>query len=149
MNFRSLISASSSNECNIILLIIYWLLYIDYLYILCYLHLQFWNMHSEAAAEGVLKKISSFTGTPVLGSLFYKVAILQDCNFTKKRLKHSCFPVKFEILKNTYLEEHLMWTTASVCWLLLLYWFLQFTSVHIYDAWGSFLWKKYFTEQNF
>ena len=149
MNFRSLISASSSNECNIILLIIYWLLYFDYLYILCYLHLQFWKMHSEAAAEGVLKKISNFTWTPVLESLFYKVASLQACNFTKKRLIQLFSSEIWEILKNTYLEEHLMWTAASVCWLLLLYWFLQFTSVHIYDALGSFLWKKYFTEQNF
>ena len=121
MNFRSLISASPSNECNIILLVIYWLLYFDYLYILCYLHLQFWKMHSEAAAEGVLKKISNFTGTPVLESLFYKVASLQACNFTKKRLIHSCFPVKFEkflripIWRNIWCERLLLCVDYFFC----------------------------------
>ena len=32
---------------------------------------------------------------PVLESLLDKVPILQACNFIKKRLQHSCFPVKF------------------------------------------------------
>ena len=43
--------------------------------------------------------------TPVLESLFIKVASLQPCDFIKKRLQHRCFPVKFAkfltpILKN-------------------------------------------------
>ena len=33
--------------------------------------------------------------TPVLESLFTKVAGLQGCNFIKKRLQHRRFPVKF------------------------------------------------------
>ena len=32
---------------------------------------------------------------PALESLLDKVPILQECNFIKKRLQHSCFPVKF------------------------------------------------------
>ena len=37
----------------------------------------------------------------------------EGSNCIKKRLQHSCFPVKFsEIFKNTYFEEHLR-TTAS------------------------------------
>ena len=44
--------------------------------------------------------------TPVLESLFNKLAELKACNFIKKRLQHRCFPVKFAkflrtpILKN-------------------------------------------------
>ena len=37
---KNLIPVSSYNECNIILLIIQWLLYINYLHISYYLHLQ-------------------------------------------------------------------------------------------------------------
>ena len=33
--------------------------------------------------------------TPVLESIFNKVAGLKACNFIKKRLQHRCFPVKF------------------------------------------------------
>ena len=31
--------------------------------------------------------------TPVLGSLFYKAAALQVCNFIKKKRQHRYFPV--------------------------------------------------------
>ena len=60
-----------------------------------------------------------------LESLFNKVAGLKVCGFIKKRLQHRCFPMKFakflffkkiisyEILKNTYFEEHLQTTTSS------------------------------------
>ena len=39
--------------------------------------------------------------TLVLESIFNKVAGLQACNFIKKRLQHSCFPVKFAKLLRT------------------------------------------------
>ena len=43
--------------------------------------------------------------TPVLVSLFDKVAGLQVCNFIKKTLQHRCFPVKFvRILKTPILR---------------------------------------------
>ena len=42
---------------------------------------------------GVLKNFGIFTGKPVLGPLFNKVAGLNACNFIKKRLQHSCLPV--------------------------------------------------------
>ena len=48
----------------------------------------------------------------MLESRFNEVAGLKICNFIKKRLQHKCFPVKFQIFKNTYFEEHLQ-TTAS------------------------------------
>ena len=55
----------------------------------------------------VLKNFAIFTGkTPVLESLFAKVAELQTCKFIEKRLRPRCFPVnitKFlrtSILKN-------------------------------------------------
>ena len=43
---------------------------------------------------GALKNAANFTGKQ-LDSLFNKVAGLQTCNFIKKRLQRSCFPVKF------------------------------------------------------
>ena len=44
--------------------------------------------------------------TPVLVSLFNKVADVQACNFNKKRLQHRCFPVKFvEFLRTLTLKN--------------------------------------------
>ena len=46
----------------------------------------------------------------MLESLFNKVAGLKACNFIKKRLKHSCFPVNIEkILRTAFFKEHLRW----------------------------------------
>ena len=39
-----------------------------------------------------------------------KVAGLKTWNFTKKRLQHRCFPVKFaKFLRTTFFTEHLRW----------------------------------------
>ena len=47
---------------------------------------------------GALNNFANFTGKiPVLDSLFKKVAGIQGCNFTKKRLQHRWFPVKFAV----------------------------------------------------
>ena len=44
----------------------------------------------------MLLKFSTFySKAPVLKSLFDKVADIQAWNFVKKRLQHTCFPVKF------------------------------------------------------
>ena len=44
--------------------------------------------------------------TTVIESLFNKVADLQACNFTKKRLQHRCFPVKFvKFFRTTILKN--------------------------------------------
>ena len=46
--------------------------------------------------------------TPVLESLFKKVACLETCIFIKKRPQHKCFPVSItEFLRVTYFEKHL------------------------------------------
>ena len=43
----------------------------------------------------------------MLESLFNKIADLQVCDFIKKRLQHSCFPVYIvEFLGTTYFMEH-------------------------------------------
>ena len=43
----------------------------------------------------------------------------------KKRLQHSCFPVKFaKFLRTTFLTEHLRWLLLHLLWLLL-YFFLK------------------------
>ena len=45
---------------------------------------------------GAFKNFADFTGKiPVLESLFKKVGDIQASNFTKKRLQHRWFPVKF------------------------------------------------------
>ena len=45
--------------------------------------------------KGVLKYFAKFPRkTPVLESLFNKIAGLAACNFIKKTLQHRCFPVK-------------------------------------------------------
>ena len=48
--------------------------------------------------------------TTVLEYLFSKPAGLKACNFTKKKLQHSCFPVNFEkFLRTAFFIEHLRW----------------------------------------
>ena len=53
------------------------------------------SSHSQMFFKiSVLKSFAIFTKkTPVLESLFNDVAVLDVCNFTKKKLQHSCFPV--------------------------------------------------------
>ena len=44
--------------------------------------------------------------TPLLESLFNKASGLKTCNVIKKRLQHSCFPVKFaKYLRVSILEN--------------------------------------------
>ena len=44
---------------------------------------------------GVHKNFAIFTGKHLVGVFFIKVTGLNACNFIKKRLRHTCFPVKF------------------------------------------------------
>ena len=46
----------------------------------------------------------------MLESLFHKAAGLKVWNFIKKRLQHSCFPVKLaKFLKATFFTEEFQW----------------------------------------
>ena len=45
--------------------------------------------------------------TPVVESLFNKVAGLRASSFIKKKLQHRCFPVKLAKFKDIYFEEYL------------------------------------------
>ena len=71
---------------------------------------------------GVLKVCNIHRKTPVLESLFSKVASLEACNFIKKRLQHRCFPVniaKFLIklyLKNTTGGCFCALNTSGIWW---------------------------------
>ena len=77
---------------------------------------QYWTINllnwQKQPPEALYKKSCSqkfrnfHRKTPAVKSLFHKVADLQACNFLKKRLQHSCFPVT-KFLQNTYFEEHL------------------------------------------
>ena len=62
------------------------------------------------------KSFENFTGkTPVLESLFKKVAGPQACDFIKKRLQHRCFPVNVrEFFKAPFLIEHLRWPLFKI-----------------------------------
>ena len=56
-------------------------------------------LNTEAARRqmfltiGVPKFPNNHRKAPALESLFNKVVDLKNCNFIKKRLQHSCFPV--------------------------------------------------------
>ena len=50
----------------------------------------------------------------MLESLLNKVAALQDCNFTKKRLQHRCFPVNVVKFFWTPILKNIFRTAASV-----------------------------------
>ena len=42
--------------------------------------------------------------------MFFKIGVLQVCNFIKKRLQHRCFPVKLaKFLKTPFFKEQLWW----------------------------------------
>ena len=82
-------------------------LYIDYLYILYYLHLQLWQSHRNRIQKQppeVFLKIWQISQENTCVRVSF--LSLQACNVIKKRLLHRCFPVKFEkylrspILKN-------------------------------------------------
>ena len=48
--------------------------------------------------------------TPVLESLFNKVAHLKACSFIKKRLQHRCFHVNIaKFLRTAFFIKHLRW----------------------------------------
>ena len=60
---------------------------------------------------GAFKNFAIFTRkTPVLESLFNKVADLEAYNFTKKRLQRRCFPVNIaKFSRTSHFTEHLRW----------------------------------------
>ena len=58
--------------------------------------------------KAVLKLLQYSQETPVLESLFNKVAGLRPASLSKKRLWHRCFPVNFlKFLRTHFLKEHL------------------------------------------
>ena len=65
--------------------------------------------------ETVLKNFAIFKGRHLCWSLFFnKVAGLQACNLIKKRLQHSCFPVKIaNFLKTSILKNIYKWVLLS------------------------------------
>ena len=70
--------------------------------------------HLEVFFKKVFHKIHR--KIPALESLFNIVAAWKTCNFIKKKLRQSCFPMNFaEFFKNIYFEEHLR-TDSCVKW---------------------------------
>ena len=84
---------------------------------------QFQKQSSELFwKKGVLKNFCKLhMKTPVLESLFNKVAGLQDCNFIKKRFLHRCFLIKVlkvlrtPVLKNMYGRLLLQFQNFKLC----------------------------------
>ena len=73
-----------------------------------YINAECWPERSFKNFCNVHKK------TPVLESLFYKVAGLKVCSFIKKRLQHMCFSVKFAILKTLFYRIHLVAASGKI-----------------------------------
>ena len=69
---------------------------------------------------GVLRSVANFTGKHLCSSLFLKNFQAGGLQLHKKRLQHSCFPVKFaKSLRTPFLTEHLQWLLLHLRWLLL------------------------------
>ena len=71
--------------------------------------------HRCFTKKSIFEKFAIFTGkqkTPVLESLFNKIAGLKACSFIKKRLQYKCFPVNtakfFRILTLKNICERLL-----------------------------------------
>ena len=80
---------------------------------------------------GVLRSVANFTGKHLCSSLFLKNFQAGGLQLHKKRLQHSCFPVKFaKFLRTSFLTEHIRW--------LLLYLFLKKVLLKRYFA--ALLW---------
>ena len=104
------------------------LTFLHWLLIIIYLLLKFWHsrrsrIHKQPP-ELFLQILQILS--PVLESLFHKVASLQACNVTKNRLLHRCFPVKFEKFWRT--SERLLLCIDYF----IIYWFLQSSTVHVF-----------------
>ena len=70
----------------------------------CSFMLAFSKKYRSSQRRFLLKKVKSckfHRKTLALESLFNKVADLQAYNFIKRRVRHSCFPVKFVKLLRT------------------------------------------------
>ena len=68
-----------------------------------------WNLQKQPF-PGVFQNHSIQWKTPVLESLFNKVACLKAYNFIKKRLWHRCFPVNIaKLFRTAFFIEHLWW----------------------------------------
>ena len=65
---------------------------------------------------GVLENFAMFTGNHLCWSLFFdKYAGLKACNFIKKRLQHTFFPVKFaKFLRTPFFTEHVLWLLLEI-----------------------------------
>ena len=80
--------------------------------------------------EAVLKTFRKmYRKTPVMESLFNKVAILQACNFMKKRVQHRCFPVNItKFLWTPVLQKNFSKFTEK---------HLQCSFFYKVESWGS------------
>ena len=98
--------------------------------------LNFYRTPPKAVVADVFKNRCSYKFRKlhrkpiVLGSIFKNS---QACNFIKKRLQNSCFPVKFaKILRAPFLTEHLWWLLLHLRWLRL--YFLKKVLLNSYFA---------------
>ena len=103
-----LIPTLSWNECNM-LLIIHWLLYNDYLY--TYMHLQFWHsrrsrIHKQPP-KVFLKVLQISQDSTCVGVSFLESCETSGLQHYWKKTPTQVFSFKiWDILKNTYIEEH-------------------------------------------
>ena len=87
---------------------------------------------------GVLRSVANFTGKHLCSSLFLKNFQAGGLQLRKKRLQHSCFPVKFaKSLRTPFLTEHLQWLLLHLRWLLLYF----FKKVLLNSYFATLLWR--------
>ena len=72
------------------------------------------SSHQRCSIKKLFLKISQYCQeSPVLGSLFNKVAGLKACNFIEETPTQVVFCEYCEIFKNTYFEEHLQMAASE------------------------------------
>ena len=115
------------------------------------LYPSFRSSHRKCSMKKLFFKISQYSQEkPLLESIFKKVAGLQTCNFTKKRLQHKFSCEYCEIIENTYFEKRLrIAASASLMPLLailnqqFIIWSLIFYKTDMNNiAWISLIWYK-------
>ena len=79
----------------------------------------FRSSRSQIFFKYVLKTFAMFTGKHVCWSLFLiKFQVLKACNFIKKRLQHSCFPVNIaKFFRMAFFYRTPTVPVSSSCWI--------------------------------
>ena len=126
-------------------MIIHWLLCIDYLYILCYLQLQFWHScwsRIQKQPPEMFLMILQFQWKNLYWSFFFtKLQAFRPATLLKRDSYTGNFLWKLRNL--TLTSEHVFWKTSERLLLcidyFIIYWFLQCTTAHPFQFYKKLL----------